>query len=91
MILKKIHNWKISIYLTDSGGPLECNGLLVGLASFGAQCGASLNHPGVFVDIYFYRNWIIDNWNGVTMQKSQKTSILVFTLFINLIWKLFEI
>lgn len=46
---------------TDSGGPLQCNNKLVGLASFGAQCGASVHLPGVFVDVHFYRQWIEDN------------------------------
>lgn len=56
----------------DSGGPLQCDENLVGLASFGAQCGAVYYLPGVFVDIYYYRNWIMDHWNGATMQKVTK-------------------
>ncbi|KAG5676240.1 hypothetical protein PVAND_006089 [Polypedilum vanderplanki] len=73
----------------DSGGPLQCDDKLVGLSSFGVSCGASFDIPGVYVDIYYYHNWIMENWknNGV-MQKSHKTSIFMFTLFVNLIWNL---
>lgn len=45
----------------DSGGPLTCNNKLVGLASFGVRCGFAMEFPGVFADVYFYRDWINAN------------------------------
>lgn len=48
----------------DSGGPLTCDGKLVGLASFGVRCGSYENFPGVFVDVFFYRDWIEANWSS---------------------------
>lgn len=45
----------------DSGGPLTCDDMLVGLASFGSLCGRSPDFPGVFADVYFYRDWINEN------------------------------
>lgn len=50
--------------ILDSGGPLVCDGKLVGLASFGVQCGSLVYFPGVFADVFFYRDWIEDNWSS---------------------------
>lgn len=61
----------ILVLLQDSGGPLQCDNKLVGLASFGVQCGFALELPGVFADVYFYRQWIIDNMSaGLTLKTS---------------------
>ena len=48
----------------DSGGPLirlNSDGLyeLVGLTSWGIGCASDT--PGVYADVYFYRNWIENN------------------------------
>ncbi|XP_048185340.1 kallikrein-1 [Perognathus longimembris pacificus] len=44
----------------DSGGPLICDGELQGITSWGhIPCGAP-NKPGVFVDIFKYKQWIAD-------------------------------
>lgn len=42
----------------DSGGPLTCNGKLVGLASFGVRCSYSINFPGVHTNVFYYKSWI---------------------------------
>ncbi|VEN56308.1 unnamed protein product [Callosobruchus maculatus] len=41
----------------DSGGPLEHNGTLVGIVSWGRGCGIK-NMPGVYTNIARLRNWI---------------------------------
>ncbi|KAL1394379.1 hypothetical protein pipiens_003067 [Culex pipiens pipiens] len=41
----------------DSGGPLVCNGKLVGLVSFGQDCGDP-RHPGVYTSVQHYLDWI---------------------------------
>jgi hypothetical protein len=64
----------------DSGGPLTCDGKLVGLASFGLQCGYSLDFPGVFVDVYFYREWIEENWNFARTIRSSISIISLLTI-----------
>jgi trypsin len=44
----------------DSGGPLTCNGILVGVTSNGKGC-ALPNFPGVYMDVNYYRKWIVEN------------------------------
>jgi secreted trypsin-like serine protease len=44
----------------DSGGPLVCGNKLVGITSFGYKC-AALSHPGIYTDIYYYKEWIKEN------------------------------
>ncbi|XP_041032691.1 trypsin-like [Carcharodon carcharias] len=41
----------------DSGGPVVCNGELQGITSWGYHC-AMKDHPGVFVKVCNYYNWI---------------------------------
>ncbi|XP_069687385.1 trypsin-1-like [Periplaneta americana] len=41
----------------DSGGPLQCGGLLTGIVSWGAGC-AEPNYPGVYADVVYYKEWI---------------------------------
>ncbi|KAJ8676682.1 hypothetical protein QAD02_012469 [Eretmocerus hayati] len=41
----------------DSGGPGIFNGELIGIVSFGSECG-SITHPGVYTNVYMYVNWI---------------------------------
>ncbi|EDS33907.1 trypsin [Culex quinquefasciatus] len=41
----------------DSGGPLVCHGKLVGLVSFGQDCGDP-RHPGVYTSVLHYLDWI---------------------------------
>ncbi|CAO1370952.1 unnamed protein product [Diamesa tonsa] len=48
----------------DSGGGLICDNRLVGLASFGYQCGKSRAYPGVYTDVQFFQNWILQNVNS---------------------------
>ncbi|KDR09944.1 Trypsin eta, partial [Zootermopsis nevadensis] len=41
----------------DSGGPLQCGGLLTGIVSWGEEC-ALPDYPGVYADVAFYKDWI---------------------------------
>lgn len=42
----------------DEGGPLECNGYLQGLASWGTGCDSKC--PGVYTQVFHYVDWIKD-------------------------------
>lgn len=44
-------------FVGDSGGPLVCAGILVGVTSNGVEC-AKPNYPGIYIDVYYYKNWI---------------------------------
>ena len=59
----------------DSGGPIYCsenrltkNTVLSGVTSFGIGC-ASKTHPGVYVDVSKYMDWIIQV-TGASTEKS---------------------
>lgn len=87
VILPLFKNFQSFFIHLDSGGPLVCDNQLVGLASFGLQCGASLDHPGVFVDIFYYREWILQNWSGASTRKTYNMFwLFMFTFSTNLIW-----
>ncbi|XP_045501915.1 trypsin-4-like [Colias croceus] len=44
----------------DSGGPLVANNTVIGIVSWSlSYCG--LGYPEVYVNVYTYRNWILDN------------------------------
>ncbi|XP_063704907.1 trypsin alpha-3-like [Culicoides brevitarsis] len=59
----------------DSGGPLVCNGELTGVISWGFKC-ALPNFPGIYSDIYYFRDWIETN-SGITMSIN---SMLIMTI-----------
>ncbi|XP_072384687.1 trypsin-3-like isoform X2 [Diabrotica undecimpunctata] len=42
----------------DSGGPLELNGTLVGIVSFGEHDCVKSDEPSVYVNVAFFRTWI---------------------------------
>jgi trypsin len=44
----------------DSGGPMQCNGKLCGLVSFGYECAVNDN-PGVYAKIQNFEHWIRSN------------------------------
>ncbi|XP_033014592.1 trypsin-like [Lacerta agilis] len=44
----------------DSGGPLVCNGKLQGLVSWGDVPCVSSTKPGVYMDVFRYRDWIVE-------------------------------
>lgn len=43
----------------DSGGPFVCNRTLVGVVSFGNDCGLPL-FPGVYANVSYFRDWIVE-------------------------------
>lgn len=47
----------------DSGGPFVINGELVGIISFGRDCGENI--PGVYTRVPSFIDWINENTNGL--------------------------
>jgi secreted trypsin-like serine protease len=45
------------------GGPLACDGKLVGVTSNGVEC-ARERFPGIYIDVNYYRGWIINGTIG---------------------------
>lgn len=57
----------------DSGGPLTCSGILVGLVSFGYRVDPSNlkeERIGIYTDVSYYHRWIMENgsckWKNVS-------------------------
>lgn len=46
--------------IRDSGGPLACNGSLVGLVSYGSLI-CTLLYPDVYTRVSFFYDWIMSN------------------------------
>jgi len=71
----------IDVCQGDSGGGLTCDGKLVGLASFGVQCGLQIYFPGVFVNVYYYKDWIMDNWSAASAMAHSKFVLLLILTY----------
>ncbi|XP_049855505.1 trypsin-like [Schistocerca gregaria] len=65
----------------DSGGPLLCNGAMVGLVSWGLGC-ANLTNPTVYTRIDHHLKWILDTTTSrMTNEASRlQTATMVITL-----------
>ncbi|XP_023360047.1 transmembrane protease serine 12 [Sarcophilus harrisii] len=81
--------------LGDSGGPLMCylpdagKFYLMGITSFGHGCGRK-NYPGVYVQVQFFKNWVIKEVLQAASADRNKTNIrqgqIVFiVVFFNLL------
>ena len=66
------------MFQQDSGGPLMFYDedtrryAVVGLASWGFGC-TEPNYPGVYCDVYYYKNWLVNNM-GHSTEKFPKPS-----------------
>ncbi|XP_071516902.1 brachyurin-like [Panulirus ornatus] len=49
----------------DSGGPLNYNGVTLGITSFGSAAGCQAGHPDAFTRVYYFLDWI-RTYTGVT-------------------------
>lgn len=65
----------------DSGGGMICNGILTGIVSGGMGCAVPLL-PGIYTDIFYYLDWIVENENVIIVKQiinctdnNQSTSI----------------
>ncbi|CAI5649653.1 unnamed protein product [Oreochromis niloticus] len=59
---------KVDVCRGDSGGPLLCNGVLVGATSFGRKCESKENVPGVYAFISNKQlNWIKETMKSYEM------------------------
>ena len=47
----------------DSGGPMVCEGYLTGIVSWGYGC-ARPDYPGVYTEVAYFRDYIIDTINN---------------------------
>lgn len=57
----------------DSGGGLICGDVVKGIVSWGIGC-ARQDQPGVYTDVYQYRDWIMKN-SGISVGQSDRTSL----------------
>lgn len=71
----------------DSGGGLVCDDRLVGIASFGYQCGLSRAFPGVYTDINFFQNWILQNINS-SVKLNVQMSLITIMIIVNYVFSL---
>ncbi|XP_036985174.2 serine protease 44-like [Artibeus jamaicensis] len=67
----------------DSGGPLVCEfndtWVQVGIVSWGFGCGRK-NHPGIYTELSFYKDWVIDQMSRAFVLDSAGLLILPLCL-----------
>ncbi|XP_005186316.2 chymotrypsin-2-like [Musca domestica] len=61
----------------DSGSPLICDDVVVGIVSFGHGC--HQKHPTVYSDVFYYLDWIKEN-HGVTSYGSCSVIFFIFAM-----------
>lgn len=69
----------------DSGGPLVCNNIQVGIVSWGTNCGHA-NFPGVYTNVAHYFTWI-----QIQQERSSSMSATcnIHMIFVNIIISIF--
>ncbi|XP_077301623.1 trypsin I-P1-like [Arctopsyche grandis] len=69
----------------DSGGPLTCNGQVVGIVSYGIGC-AQRGYPGVYTEVYRYKEWITKQSTGNNINFSLPllfVSVIISSYYLN--------
>ncbi|CAH2292934.1 complement factor D [Pelobates cultripes] len=59
----------------DSGGPLICNSVAVGIVSFGSRKCGNAKRPGIYTRIVRYNNWINSTMHNATLQTTTTSPI----------------
>ncbi|XP_017889338.1 trypsin-3-like [Ceratina calcarata] len=68
----------------DSGGGMICNGVLAGVVSGGYGC-ARPGYPGIYSDVYYYRDWISENTGSYIRVSSRLAKSKLFNFFFSVL------